>query len=128
MMHRMTGGVLVDSALVSGDLANALRVLVIFGGGAVIGGGSVILAERARHYRQMELGQAVKAMWALIAVNALVLGFITLGLLDRWDAVLSWRWAFAIAIFALKGLFFYWLRSVGLEQERRALFVDPSGR
>jgi hypothetical protein len=67
-------------------------------------------------------------MWALIAVNALVLGFITLGLLDRWDAVLSWRWAFAIAIFALKGLFFYWLRSVGLEQERRALFVDPSGR
>lgn len=108
------------------DIVNISRVGVILLGGLVVGGGSLVLVERARFYRRHNLNDAVRAMKALAMVNALVLAFIAAVLIDRWDEALSWRWVLGALIFLVKGYFFFLLYSTGLEQERRILFGDPA--
>lgn len=108
---------------VVGEIANLLRVLVIFTGGGVVGVGCVILWERAAFYRRLDIPAAPRAMYALMLVNAFVMAFIAAVLIDRWDDPLSWRWALAIGVFVVKGFFFHQLRATGLEQERRQLYA-----
>jgi intracellular septation protein A len=97
-------------------------VLTICGGGIVVGGGTVIILDRARWYRRHGLSHAVRAMHALAVVNVMVLGYVAATLISRWDQFLSWRQPLAVAIFAAKAVFFVLLRSTGLEQERREMF------
>lgn len=104
--------------------ADVWRVVVIVGGGIVVGIGCAWLMERARFYKREELPTGARAMYALIGVNALVMVFITLVLLERWGQPLSWRWAVALAIFTFKAYFFIGLRDAGFEQERRLLFAQ----
>ena len=114
----------VLSAILAADV---IRSAGVFFGGAVVGGGAIILHERAQHYKR-ELGDwgrtPQRAMYTLAVVNGLVLAFITTVLLSKWGEALTWRWPAAMAIFSLKALFFRDLRATGLEQERRALYGD----
>lgn len=107
------------------DLPNIFRAVVVLLGGIVVGGGTVVLIERARFYRAENISRAPRAMYALALVNVLVLTYIGVGLAARWDEELSWRTPIALVIFGLKGLFFRDLRATGLEQERRALYASP---
>lgn len=101
---------------------HALRLFVIIFGGAVVGTGFAVLAERSRYYRRHCMPCAIWAMRLLACMNALVLAYVAAVMIDRWDHPVGWRWAGGIAIFATKGLFFYLLRETGIEQERRQLY------
>jgi hypothetical protein len=126
-MTPMTAGTTSSVVAVGVAVVNALRVLVIAGGGAVIGAGTVILLERARFYQRHDVPEAVVAMRALIVVNVLTLTFVSLVLISKWDDWLTWRLPVATAIFVSKGVFFHLLRQTGVEQERRALYGEWSG-
>lgn len=113
----------------SENVANTTRVLTIFIGGVVIGGGTLVLLERGAFYRRLHLRTGQRAMWALIVVNIAVLTYISLTLIVRWDQDITWRTYVGLAIFTAKGVFFHFLRATGIEQERRKLFdVQPGGR
>lgn len=109
-------------------LADAFRVVTVAFGGFVVGGGFAILRERARYYGRNKLTVAVHCMQVLAVMNALVLTYVTLVLMDRWNEALSWRWGFAVLIFASKSYFFVLLRRVGVEQEMRAAMGSPGRR
>jgi len=105
-------------------LPDLLRTLVIFTGGTICGGGTVILMARARFYKRRDLPQAAVAMYFLVAANALVLSYITTGLITHWGNPTTWRLPLAMGIYLMKGLFFHNLRGAGLEQDRRILYGE----
>jgi hypothetical protein len=110
------------------DLANVARLAVIFYRGAVVGVGFAVLYNRARFYRRVRIGKAVAAMATLGTVNAAVMLYLALVMLDRWDDTLSWPWAGAVFIFTVKGVFFRLLHDAGIEQERRGVLgAQPVG-
>jgi hypothetical protein len=115
----------VFSFLLGGDAANIARTFTIAFGGSVVGAGSIILIERARFYRRLRLPRAVRAMYLLIAMNALVLTYIALGLIGHWGDDMTYRVPLSIVIFAVKAWFFLDLRHVGMDQERRILYGGP---
>lgn len=104
------------------DLDNVVRVGVLIVGGAIVGAGWVVLGERSAFYHRLGIRDASRAMLALSIVNLLVMTFIALVLIDRWDHALSWRTGLATAVFASKATFFFLLWRTGVEQERRARF------
>lgn len=105
--------------------SDLLRVLVIFVGGVIVGGGTVILLARARFYQKRGLPQAACAMYFLIVANALVLTFIAQSIITHWGEDVTWRVPLAVAIYTAKAGFFHNLRGAGLEQERRILYGEP---
>ena len=109
---------MILDALVTADF---FRSAAIGLGGLVVGGGSMVLFERARFYDRHDLVMARRAMLLLLAVNALVLTFVAAVLIDRWGDEATWRLGAAFLIFMLKGWFFLELYRTGMEQERRAL-------
>lgn len=104
------------------DWSEFARVGVIFFGGAVVGGGAVVLRERAAFYGRAGIFVGRWAMLAMFAMNTLTLSFVAGVMIDRWERDLSWPWVLALMIFLLKALFFHLLRLTGIEQERRRLY------
>jgi hypothetical protein len=112
---------------VAAHLANFIRLAVMFAGGGVIGSGAVILAARARFYKTLQMPTAVRAMYVLTAMNTLVLAYVVMVLVDRWDAAaIGWPTLGAGVIFAVKAWFFYLLRDFGLAQERDLMLGDSA--
>jgi hypothetical protein len=92
----------------------------------VVGGGSVILLERARFYGRAGLPTGVRAMYSLLAVNIVVMTYIAATLVARWHSPLSWRTYLAVFVFALKAVFFRQLRILGVAQEERLAEVESA--
>lgn len=103
------------------ELADAVRLLILAYGGAVVGMGLRVLFERAQHYRREGLHDGARSMYALMVTNTLVMSFVAVVLIQRWGDLLSWPSVIALGIFTSKALHFLWLFRLGNQQERRLL-------
>lgn len=99
---------------------DSARLVLVLAAGCVTGAGIAVLQARAAHYRKHGLKAGCQAMYLLMIVNLQVMAFVSIVMVERLGNPIGWRFILTASIFATKGLFFWRLRAVDMEQERRS--------